>query len=134
MYRILKRCDLFTSPAYIVLSAGERFTYPTRRVNELWQTDFSYFKVVGWGWYYLSTVLDDHSRYILGWRLFTTMAASDVQETLDLALEATGVDRVKVRHRPRLLSDNGPCYVSHELEAWLRRQGFEHTRARRTTR
>jgi transposase InsO family protein len=128
VYRILKRCDLITSPAYIVLSAGERFTHPTRRVNELWQTDFTYFRVVGWGWYYLSTVLDDYSRYILGWRLFTSMAASDVLETLDLALEATGVDRVKVRHRPRLLSDNGPCYVSHELKAYLRRQGLEHTR------
>ena len=37
------------------------------------------------------------------------MAASDVQETLDLALEATGVSQAQVRHRPRLFSDNGPC-------------------------
>ena len=116
VYRILKRCDLITSPAYIVMSASDHFSHPTHRVNELWQTDFTYFRVVGWGWYYLSTVLDDYSRYIIGWKLFQTMAASDVQETLDLALEATGVRQVQVRHRPRLLSDNGPCYVSHDLK------------------
>ena len=80
------------------------------------------------GWYYLSTVLDDYSRYIIAWKLFQTMAASDVQETLDLALEATGVSQVQVQHRPRLLSDNGPCYVSHELKDYLRAQGLEHTR------
>ena len=128
VYRILKRCDLITSPAYIVMSASDHFSHPTHRVNELWQTDFTYFRVVGWGWYYLSTVLDDYSRYIIGWKLFQTMAASDVQETLDLALEATGVRQVQVRHRPRLLSDNGPCYVSHDLKEYLRRHGMEHTR------
>ena len=103
IYRILKRCDLITRPAYIVMSARDRFQHPTRRVNELWQADFTYFRVVGWGWYYLSTVLDDYSRYIIAWKLFQTMAASDVQETLDLALEATGVSQVPVQHRPRLL-------------------------------
>ena len=68
------------------MSASDHFQHPTRRVNELWQTDFTYFRVVGWGWYYLSTVLDDYSRYIIAWKLFQTMAASDVEETLDLAL------------------------------------------------
>ena len=96
VYRILKRCDLITSPAYIVMSTSDRFQHPTRRVNELWQTDFTYFRVVGWGWYYLSTVLDDYSRYIISWKLFETMAASDVQDTLDLALQATGVHQVQV--------------------------------------
>ena len=56
------------------------------------------------------------------------MAASDVQQTLDLVLDATGISQVQVRHRPRLLSDNGPCYVSHELKDYLRQQGLEHTR------
>ena len=56
------------------------------------------------------------------------MAASDVQDTLDLALDATGVTQVQVRHRPRLLSGNGPCYLSHELNDYLRQHGLEHTR------
>jgi len=68
VYRILKEYDLITSPAYIVLSAKDKFQHPTRRVNELWQTDFTYLKVVGWGWYYLSTVMDDYSRGHVGRR------------------------------------------------------------------
>jgi putative transposase len=98
-------------------------------VNELWQTDFTYFKLQGWGWYYLSTVLDDYSRYILAWRLTPTMEATDVQLTLEAALAAAGLaTRVRVRHRPRLLSDNGPAYLSAQLREFLQQQGMEHTR------
>ncbi len=128
VYRILKDYDLITSPNYIVMAASDKFKHPTRSINELWQTDFTYFKVVGWGWYYLSTVLDDYSRYILSWKLFTTMTASDVQETLDMAIAKTGVDHVKVHHKPRLLSDNGPCYLSQDLKEYLRNKDMEHTR------
>ena len=128
VYRILKAHDLITSPQFIVMSASDKFQHPTRRVNELWQTDFTYFKVVGWGWYFLSTVLDDYSRYIISWRLTTTMAGVDVTATLTDALKVTGLSQARVRHKPRLLSDNGPCYISGELRAWLRKQSIEHTR------
>ena len=128
--RILKAADLIESPAYILLEAADRFEHPTRRRNELWQTDFTYLPVVGWGWYYLSTVLDDFSRRILGWKLSATMRVEDVTETLDLARAATGVDRVRVEHKPRLLSDNGPCYVAKDLAAYLQEHGLGHTRGR----
>ena len=91
VYRILRAYDLIPSPAYVVLSAAKTFQHPTRRPHELWQTDFTYLQVVSWGWYYLSTVLDDYSRYIVAWTLRTSMQASDVTETLDLARAATGV-------------------------------------------
>ena len=130
VYRILKAHDLITSPAFVVIAAANRFQHPTTRPNELWQTDFTYLRVVGWGWYYLSTVLDDYSRYILAWTLTTTMAATDVETTLDLARAQAGVDRVAVRHRPRLLSDNGPCYVSAELATYLATHGLTHTRGK----
>jgi transposase InsO family protein len=94
----------------------------------LWQTDFTYLRVVGWGCYYLSTVLDDYSRKILAWTLSATMRSADVTETLDLARGATGVDRVRVEHKPRLLSDNGPCYVSGELRSYLAEHRMRHTR------
>ena len=113
-----------------MLTASDKFKNPTRKINELWQTDFTYFKVTGWGWYYLSTVMDDYSRYILSWKLFTTMTADDVKQTLDLALESTGIDKVSVRYRPRLLSDNGPCYVSGELKKYLEQQEIIHTRGK----
>jgi len=128
MYRILRDYDLVTSPDYVVLKASDKFQNPTKGVNEFWQTDFTWFKVTGWGWYYLSTVMDDYSRYILSWKLFTSMCTEDVKETLDEAVEKTGVDRVHVRHRPRLLSDNGPCYISKELKVYLEEQGMKHTR------
>jgi len=130
VYRILKVADLIESPAYILMQAGDRFQHPTRRRNELWQTDFTYLPVVGWGWYYLSTVLDDYSRKILAWTLGPTMRVDDVTETLDLARAATGVDRVRVEHKPRLLSDNGPCYVAKDLGAYLREHEIGHTRGR----
>ena len=69
VYRILKAHDLITSPQFTVMQAADKFQHPTSRVHELWQTDFTYFRVVGWGWYFLSTILDDYSRYIITWRL-----------------------------------------------------------------
>ena len=106
VYRILKSYNLITSPAYVVLSAADEFHDKTMRPNQLWQTDFTYLKVIGWGWFYLSTILDDYSRYIIAWKLCTTMKSGDVTDTLDLALQASGCDQATVLHKPRLLSDN----------------------------
>ena len=89
-----------------------------------------YLKVIGWGWFYLSTVLDDFSRYIIAWKLCSTMTAEDVAATLDLALKAAGLDQAKVVHRPRLLSDNGSSYIAADLAKWLNGQKMEHIRAR----
>jgi transposase InsO family protein len=61
--------------------------------------------VIGWGYFYLSTILDDYSRYIVAWKLCTNMKAGDVTDTLELALEASGCDSATVHHKPRLLSD-----------------------------
>jgi len=130
VYRILKTYDLVASPNYIVLSAADEFRYKTRRVHELWQTDFTYMKVIGWGWYYLSTVLDDYSRYIIAWILSAGMSATDVKETLDRAVDRTGVTDARVRHRPRLLSDNGPAYISKDLRDYLATKEIAHTRGR----
>ena len=84
VYRLLKAHDLITSPAFIVMKAADEFKDKTTAPNQLWQTDFTYLKVAGWGWFYLSTVLDDFSRYIVAWKLCTTMTASDVTDTLEL--------------------------------------------------
>ena len=111
VYRILKANNLITTVPFKVISASDKFQDPTRRVNEMWQTDFTYFKIYGWGWYYLSTVLDDYSRYIIHWKLCSTMKAEDVQDTLNEALRKTNLTTP-----PRLLSDNGSCYISKELK------------------
>ena len=130
VYRILKSFDLITSPAFDLVRAGDRFEHPTQQVNELWQTDFTQFKVIGWGWYYLCTVLDDFSRYILAWRLAMTMAATDVRDTLQIALDKTGIQHVHVKHRPRLLSDNGPAFIADALRDYLRRFDIDHIHGR----
>ncbi len=73
-------------------------------------------------------MLDDFSRYIIAWKLCTGMAASDVQDTLNLALDASGLETANVVHRPRLLSDNGPSYISGDLAEYLADKGMKHTR------
>ena len=80
------------------------------------------------GWFYLSTILDDYSRYVIAWKLCTTMETRDVTDTLELALQASGCDQVNVRHQPRLFSDNGPSYISSELAEWLGRNCMDHVR------
>ena len=74
------------------------------------QTDFTYLKVIGWGSYYLSTILDDYSRYMIAWKLCTTMCANDVTDTLELASAASGRDRARVVYIPRQ-----PCSVSSAI-------------------
>jgi transposase InsO family protein len=128
VYRLLKSHDLITSPAYIVIKAADEFKEKTTAPNQLWQTDFTYLKITGWGWYYLSTILDDYSRYIVAWKLCVTMKAQDVTDTLDLALAKSGLDQVNVGHRPRLLSDNGASYISGDLAEWLDDKKIEHIR------
>jgi putative transposase len=127
-YRILKASDLVTSPVFQLVSAKDQFEEPTTRVNELWQTDFTQLKVVGWGRYYLCTVLDDFSRYIIAWRLAPTMTSQDAKATLDLAVERTAVSHIKVDLRPRLLSDNGAAFVSDELAEYLDHYHLRHIR------
>jgi transposase InsO family protein len=83
----------------------------------MWQTDFTYFKILGWGWYYLSTIIDDYSRFIVHWELCETMKAEDVQSTVHYALKSAGL---KNGQRPILLSDNGACYISSELKSYLK--------------
>lgn len=127
VYRILKSRGLITSPAYIVMRASDEFKDKTTRVNQMWQTDFTYFKIVGWGWYYLSTILDDYSRFIVHWELCSNMKADDVTRTIDSALEKASLAK---NNSPRLLSDNGSCYVSSELAEYIKDKGMSHVRGR----
>jgi putative transposase len=128
VYRLLKAHDLITSPAFVVIKAADEFKDKTTAPNQLWQTDFTYLKVIGWGWFYLSTILDDFSRYIIAWQLCTTMRADDVTDTLQMALTASGCASARVAHKPRLLSDNGSSYVSGNLAKWLQEAGMHHVR------
>ena len=119
VYRILKAQGLITSPTHILMAAGNEFSQKPSFVHELWQTDFTYFKILGWGWYYLSTILDDYSRFIVHCELCKTMQAQDVQRCVERALQQTGLSK---KARPKLLSDNGACYIAADLKEYLEKE------------
>jgi putative transposase len=124
VYRILKVHDLVASLAFRVITAADKFSQPTVRVNQLWQTDFTYLKIEQWGWYFLSTVMDDFSRYILTWELCQNASADDVKRSVEQAIAISGVKYVDIINRPRLLSDNGSAYISKDLGEYLEGQGI----------
>jgi len=127
VYRILKANGLITQPAFNIMAASNEFKDKTARIHQMWQTDFTYLKITGWGWYYLSTILDDYSRYIVHWELCSTMHTKDVTRTIEAALLKAGLSQ---KQRPKLLSDNGPCYISHELKQFISYKNMEHIRGR----
>jgi len=127
VYRILKANGLITIPAFRIMSAADSFYDKTTAINQMWQTDFTYFKILGWGWYYLSTILDDFSRYIIHWELCSTMKADDVMQTVERAMQKTGLSE---KNPPKLLSDNGACYISKDLAEYLDDWNIKHVRGR----
>ncbi|MCI0447591.1 helix-turn-helix domain-containing protein, partial [bacterium] len=86
VYRILRERGLIPAPHHIVLSAADEFHRKTTHVNEMWQTDFTYFKIIGWGQYYLCTILDDYSRFIIAWDFCVNMRAEDASKTVEKAI------------------------------------------------
>ena len=108
------------------LQAGKEYRHKTTGPHQLWATDASYFRVVGWGFYYLVTVMDDHSRSILAWKVQQDMTAKSLIEVVQDAVDTTGMDQVPVRDRTRLLSDNGSGYVSRAFREYLNLVGIRH--------
>ena len=126
VYRILRREGLVRRTEVKGFAAGKEYHRKTRRPNEMWATDCSYLRVVGWGYYYLVTVMDDYSRYILGWELKRDMTASSLIDVVQQAVDFTGVSEVPVKDRTSLLSDNGSGYVSRAFGDYLGLVGIKH--------
>lgn len=116
VYRILKAQGLIQPPAFDLINASDEFKDKTVRPNQMWQTDFTYFKIPGWGWYYLSTVLDDYSRFIFHWKLCSSVTAGDATKTIGETLIKTNLDKSKM---PKLLSDNGSSYIALDFKKYL---------------
>ncbi len=106
--------------------AAKEYHTKTTRPHQMWATDASYFRVVGWGYYYLVTVMDDYSRFILAWKLQKDMSANSLIEVVQEAVDATGMTDVPVEDRTKLLSDNGPGYVSRAFRDYLHLVGIGH--------
>ena len=125
VYRILKREGLVKRQEMEIPAAKEYHT-KTTRPHQMWATDASYFKVVGWGYYYLVTVMDDYSRFILACKLQKDMSANSFIEVVQEAVDATGMTDVPVENRTRLLSDNGAGYISRAFRDYLTLVGIRH--------
>ena len=125
VYRIL-RGEGLVKRAEVRLAAGKEYHRKTTGPHQMWATDASYFRVVGWGYYYLVTVMDDHSRFILAHRLQRDMTSDSLIEVVQEAVDRTGMDQVPIEDRTRLLSDNGPGYVSRAFRDYLAMVGIKH--------
>ena len=125
VYRILRREGL-VKRLEVQLVAGKEYHTKTTRSHQMWATDASYFRVVGWGYYYLVTVMDDYSRFILSWKLQKDMSANSLIEVIQEAVDITGMTDVPVDDRTRLLSDNGAGYVSRAFRDYLHLVGIRH--------
>ena len=125
VYRLLKREGL-VKPPEMKLLAGKEYQRKTSGPHQMWATDASYFRVVGWGYYYMVTVMDDYSRSILAWKLQLDMTSDSLIQVVQLAIDATGMTEVPLADRTRLLSDDGPGYVSRAFRDYLGLVGIRH--------
>lgn len=126
VYRILRHEGLIRPAEILGFKASNEYHRKTRRPNELWATDCAHLKVVDWGWYYLVTVMDDFSRFILAWDLKLDMTVASLVDVVEEALDLTGMAKVAVEDRTVLLSDNGPGYLSRQFNDYLRVVGIRH--------
>ena len=125
VFRILKREGL-VKRMELRRPAGREYRHKTTAPHQLWATDASYFRVVGWGYYYMVTVMDDFSRFILAWRLQGDMTSASLIEVVQDAVDRTGMTDVPVEDRTRLLSDNGSGYISRLFREYLQLVGIRH--------
>ena len=125
VYRLLKREGLIKT-AEMQLLAGKEYQRKTSSPHQMWATDASYFRVRGWGYYYMVTVMDDYSRSILAWKLQRDMTADSLIQVVQLAVDVTGMAEVPLEDRTRLLSDNGSGYVSRAFRDYLNLVGIRH--------
>lgn len=121
VYRILTDADLLYRWKRSCRS-GEKPEAPTRP-HQRWHTDIMYLRV-GDVWYFLVTVLDGFSRYVVHWELLTSMRAADVRLVIQHALEANELKDVEI------VSDNGSQFTSADFKALVRQFELQHIRIR----
>jgi len=126
VYRVLKRYGLARTITLVGFPAGKEFRVKTTAPNQMWQSDASYYFVVGWGWYYSIEVLDDYSRFVLASDLKPDMTADSISDGVEQAVAFTGMRRVPIEDRTKLLSDHGSGYLARAFEEYLRILAIRH--------
>ena len=126
VYRVLKRHGLNRTITLVSFPAGKEFRVKTTAPNQMWQSDASYYFVVGWGWYYSIEVLDDFSRFVLASDVKADMTSGSISEVVEEAIAFTRMRQVPVEDRTRLLSDRGSGYLARAFEEYLEMLGIRH--------
>jgi transposase InsO family protein len=129
VYRILKREGLIKPAEIIGFKAAKEYRRKTKHPNELWATDCCHLKVMDWGWYYLVTVMDDFSRFILSWDIKVDMSGGSLEDVVQQAVDFTGMTNIPVENRTVLLSDNGAGYICQQFNQYLHLVGIRHITA-----
>jgi len=101
-------------------SKGTGFQQPLKQ-HEHWHMDISYINVAG-TFYYLCTVLDGYSRFIVHWEIRESMTEADVEIVLQRAKEAFP------DVHPQIISDNGPAFIARDFKEFIRLSGMTHVR------
>ena len=120
VYRVLSNAGLLKRWNGKKSKKGDGFVQPLK-AHEHWHIDISYINICG-TFYYMCSVLDGFSRYIVHWEIREAMKESDVEIILQRAREkfpdAT----------PRIISDNGPQFIAKDFKEFIRISGMTHVK------
>ena len=124
VYRILRREGLVKRPE-MRLAAGKECHRKTTGPHQMWATDASCFRVVGWGYYYMVTVMDDYSRFILAHRLQRDMTSDSFIEVVQEAVDRTGMDRIPIDRPDQAAERQWPRLCFKSLQGLPGRGGHQ---------
>jgi putative transposase len=120
VYRVLSTEGLLRKWRGKATSKGDGFKGPSR-VHEHWHIDISYLNIRG-TFYYLCSILDGYSRYIVHWEIRQSMTEADVEIIVQRAKEKFP------REKPRIISDNGPQFIAKDFKEFIRINGMDHVK------
>jgi putative transposase len=120
VYRVLKEAGRLAKWARLPSRKGSGFQQPLK-AHQHWHIDIAYINICG-TFYYLCTILDGYSRYVVHWEIRERMTEQDVEIILQRAREQFA------EAKPRIISDNGPQFVARDFKAFIRLCGMTHVR------
>lgn len=120
VYRVLKKAGLLAGQSPTITKKGTGYVQPLKPHQE-WHVDVSYLNIAG-TFYFLCSILDGYSRFIIHWEIREKMEEIDVE---------TIIQRTRERFpdaRPRIISDNGPQFIAKDFKEFIRIAGMTHVR------
>jgi len=120
VYRVLKKAGLLAGSTPTLTKKGTGFVQPLRPHQE-WHVDISYLNIAG-TFYFLCSILDGYSRFLVHWEIRDKMEEIDVETILQRAHEQFPGEH------PRIISDNGPQFIAKDFKEFIRVAGMSHVR------